>query len=65
MIIVIVSALTFIAEAGVNTNTCTNFWGLICKGVGVEGDELVLVLQNGAGQKIVISPFLDIVFDGA
>ena len=65
MIFVIVSALIVIAGAGVNSNTCTNFWGLICKGVGVEGDEFVLILQNGTGQKIAINPFLDILFDGA
>lgn len=36
----------------------------MCKGIGAEGDTLVLVMQNATGQKITINPFTGITFDG-
>ncbi len=59
----IVGVLVFVAGGGVNTNTCTTFLTMICKGIGVDGDTLVMVLQNSSGQRISINPFSDICFD--
>lgn len=62
MIATIIGVLVF-ATGGINTNTCTTFLTMICKGVGADGDTLILVLQNTTGQKITINPFIDIRFD--
>jgi len=63
MIATIIGMLIFVSGGGINTNTCTTFLTMICKGVGADGDILVLVLQNTTGQKISITPFIDIKFD--
>jgi len=60
----IVGVLIFASGGGINANTCTTFLTLLCKGIAAEGDQLILVLQNAAGQKITINPFTDIGFDG-
>ena len=60
----VVGVLIFAAGGGVNSNTCTTFLSLVCKGIGVDGDTLVMVLQNATGQTISINPFSDICFDG-
>ena len=59
----LVAVLVLVVGGGVNTNTCTTFLTMLCKGVGADGDTLMLVLQNSTGQKITINPFLDIKFD--
>jgi len=59
----IVGFLIFASGGGVNQNTCTSFLTLVCKGVGADGDTLILVLQNSTGQKITINPLMDIAFD--
>ncbi len=64
LIATLIGVLVFAAGGGINTNTCTTFLTLICKGIGAEGDNLVLVLQNATGQAIIITPFYDIGFDG-
>lgn len=63
LIATLVTVLVFVGTGNINVNTCTNFLQFICKGIGAEGDTLVLILQNGTGQKITINPFLDIRFD--
>jgi len=63
MVATIVTMLIFVTGGGINTNTCTTFLTMLCKGVGADGDTLVLVLQNITGQKISITPFIDIKFD--
>ncbi len=60
----IVGVLIFATGTGVNSNTCTTFLHLICKGVVADGDTLTLVLQNATGQAIKINPFTDISFGG-
>ena len=60
----IIGVLVFAASGGVNTNTCTTFLTIICKGIGVDGDTMIMVLQNATGQTISITPFSDICFDG-
>ena len=52
----------FLVGGNINTNTCTTFTALLCKGVQADGDQLMLVLQNATGQKITISPFTNIAF---
>ena len=59
----IIGILVFTAGGGVNTASCTTFLNLVCKGIGVDGDTLVLVLQNATGQTITINPFTGICFD--
>jgi len=59
----LVGVLVLVVGTGINANTCTSFLTMICKGVGADGDTLMLVLQNATGQKITINPFLDIKFD--
>ena len=60
----IIGVLVFVASGGINTNTCTTFLALVCKGIGVDGDTLILVLQNATGQSITINPITGICFDG-
>ena len=60
----IIGVLVFAASGGVNTNTCTTFLSLVRKGIVADGDTLVMVLQNASGQKISITPFEDICFNG-
>jgi hypothetical protein len=59
----VVGVMAFAMGGEINTNTCTTFLTMICKGIGADGDTLMLVLQNTTGQKITINPFLDIKFD--
>ena len=60
----IVGVLMFLGGGGVNTESCTTFLSFVCTGIGVDGDTLIMVLQNASGQKISINPFDDICFDG-
>ena len=57
----VTAILLFTVGKNVNPVTCTNFMHLLCKGVTVEGDEVILVLQNATDQKITINP-IDILF---
>ncbi len=63
VIATVIGVLVFAASGGVNTNTCTTFLTIVCKGIGVDGDTLIMVLQNATGQTISITPFSDICFD--
>lgn len=63
MIATIIGVLAFATGGGINTNSCTTFLTIICKGIGADGDTLILILQNTTGQKITINPFTDIMFD--
>jgi len=57
-------SILFLMTTNPNTDICPNFIRLICKGITEENGDLVLVLQNAAGQKIIIDPYTDISFDG-
>ncbi len=63
-IITVIGVLIFVSGEGASTTTCTTFLNLICKGIGLDGDTLVIVLQNSAGQTITIDPLTEICFDG-
>ena len=60
----IIGVLVMASSGSVNSNSCTTFLTLLCKGIAAEGDQLIMVMQNAAGQKITINPFTDIAFDG-
>lgn len=64
LIAILASVLVFVSSGNLeSSSSCTNFMAFICKGVGADGDTLVLILQNASGQKVTINPFLDISFD--
>ncbi|MFA4856028.1 MAG: hypothetical protein WC634_05615 [archaeon] len=60
----IVGVLVFAVSGGVNSSICTTFPTLVCKGIAADGDTLIIVLQNATDQKISITPFEDICFNG-
>ncbi len=61
----IVGALVLLTGTNVDTETCTNFLHLICKGVVTDGSSITLVLQNATGQAITINPASGIAFGEA
>lgn len=63
-IVTIIGVLVLSSGGNINSNTCTTFLTILCKGIDAEGDQLIMVLQNATGQKITINPFTDIAFDG-
>jgi len=62
--IVTIIGVLVLSGGNVNSNTCTTFLTILCKGIDADGDQLMMVLQNATGQKITINPFTDIAFDG-
>jgi len=63
MVATLIGALVMVGTGQINTRTCTSFASLICKGVGAEGDTLILILQNANSQKITINPLTGIYID--
>ena len=63
VIATIIVVFIFATGGSINANTCSTFLTMICKGIGADGDTLVLILQNTTGQKITINPYFDISFD--
>ncbi len=64
VIATVIGVLVFVTTDSVNTSICTTFLSFVCKGIGIDGDTSVIVLQNATGQTISITPFSDICFDG-
>jgi len=60
----IIGILVMLTGSNVNTETCTNFLHLICKGVVTDGSRVTLILQNATGQAITINPRTGIAFGG-
>jgi len=60
----IIGILVMLTGSNVNTDTCTNFLHLICKGVVTDGSRVTLILQNATGQAITINPATGIAFGG-
>ena len=63
MIATIIGVLVFISDSDTNTVSCTSFLTMICKGIGTDGDAIILVLQNAASQRIAINPLTSFSFD--
>ncbi len=61
----IVGILVFANTGAIDQTSCTSFMHLLCKGIGFEENNLVIILQNAAGQAITINPAEGIALNGS
>tara|TARA_Y100000310_G_C20020735_1_gene507253 strand:- start:103 stop:360 length:258 start_codon:yes stop_codon:yes gene_type:complete len=65
LVTAVIGSLVLLGEDSINSSSCPNLPSFICKGAVVEGNELIMILQNSAGQKITINPGTGIAIGGA
>ena len=60
----IIGILIFATSGEINTTTCTTYLEFVCKGMGINDETLIMVMQNATGQQITINPINAFTFSG-